>query len=129
MSDYPDSQELKKLELWKPLGNVSELVEFVESISNYDPVRVRVGRDSFNHKKIMKVEYHTMGWSGNEDIIESLGKSKSLFWFMYWQKSVRGGHYYFEIPLWAWERDKVRANAKPKRELAPKPLPKRTKHQ
>ena len=120
MGEYPDSSELRRLERWKPLGSARELVEYLESISNYDPVRVRVGRDSFSRKKIMKVEYHTMGWSGNEDIIESLRKSKSLFWFFYWQRSDRGGHYYFEIPLWAWERAVQTNEHKSSSKLAPK---------
>ena len=40
-----------------------------------------------------KIELHTGGWSGNEEIIEIL--RKSLFWVLYWEKSERGGHYYF----------------------------------
>jgi len=43
----------------------------------------------------MKLELHTGGWSGNEDIIEAL--KKSYFWIFYWEKSVKGGHYYFTI--------------------------------
>lgn len=120
MSDYPDSSDLRKIERWSHETSARDLVEFLEQVSNYEPVRIRVGRSDFNKKKIMKVEYHTMGWSGNEDIIGSLQKSKSLFWMMWWQKSERGGHYYFEIPLWAWERDtSVRAKDKPTGTLAP----------
>jgi hypothetical protein len=43
-----------------------------------------------------KLELHTGGWSGNEEIISVL--QNSMFWVMYWQKSERGGHYYFELP-------------------------------
>lgn len=42
------------------------------------------------------IELHTGGWSGNEEIIEVL--KASMFWCMYWRKSERGGHYYFELP-------------------------------
>lgn len=44
----------------------------------------------------LKLEIHTGGWSGHEEIIGVL--MNTLFWHMYWIKSERGGHYYFEIP-------------------------------
>ena len=44
------------------------------------------------------LELHTGGWSGNEMIISALERSDSLFWTFYWQKSERGGHYYFKLP-------------------------------
>lgn len=43
-----------------------------------------------------QLELHTGGWSGNEEIISVL--QESMFWYLYWQKSERGGHYYFELP-------------------------------
>ena len=48
-------------------------------------------------KKVLRLELHTAGWSGNEEIIRAL--QKSLFWTFYWQKTYRGGHYYFKINL------------------------------
>jgi hypothetical protein len=47
-------------------------------------------------KRKLKLECHTQGWSGNEDIMEALIKNK-WFWMAFWKKSERGGHYYFEI--------------------------------
>ena len=41
------------------------------------------------------LELHTCGNSDNEAIIEIL--STTMFWHMFWDKSVRGGHYYFII--------------------------------
>lgn len=41
-----------------------------------------------------KLELHTGGWSGNEDIIYSL--KKNFFWAFFWESSRRGGHYYFD---------------------------------
>ena len=43
-----------------------------------------------------RLELHTAGWSGNEDIIVAL--QQSLFFSFYWQRSYRGGHYYFQLP-------------------------------
>lgn len=43
-----------------------------------------------------KLELHTGGWSGNEDTIQAL--QDSFFFTMFWEKTYRGGHYYFKIP-------------------------------
>ncbi|MFA5247922.1 MAG: hypothetical protein WCX79_00615 [Candidatus Paceibacterota bacterium] len=48
-------------------------------------------------KNTRELELHTGGWSGNEEIISALEKNK-VFWILYWQKTERGGHYYFNIP-------------------------------
>lgn len=104
MKEYPDTADLRKIERWQSLESMKDLIEFIEGVCNYDMVRWRFGRSNWDRKKCVKVEMHTGGWSGNEDIIESLKKSKSLFWFCYWQKSLRGGHFYFEVPLWAWQK-------------------------
>jgi hypothetical protein len=50
-------------------------------------------REFKNGKFKFKLELHTGGWSDNETIISDL--ESNFFWFLYWQKSVRGGHYYF----------------------------------
>ena len=39
-------------------------------------------------------EYHTGGWSGNEDIINVL--SQSWLWSMFLERYDAGGHYYFK---------------------------------
>lgn len=43
------------------------------------------------------LEIHTGGWSENEDIIEALEDNQYYFWELFWWKSERGGHYWFEI--------------------------------
>ena len=40
------------------------------------------------------IELHTYGWSGNEAIADAL-QDNTYFWTMFWEKSERGGHYYF----------------------------------
>lgn len=42
------------------------------------------------------LEIHTLGWSENEEILDKF--MQSMFWVLFWTKSERGGHYYFEIP-------------------------------
>lgn len=62
-------------------------------------------------KKVLKLELHTCGWSGNEDVIEAL-KENRFFFMLYWEKTVRGGHYYFTIkPIDFKKGDKVREDA------------------
>ncbi len=39
---------------------------------------------------------HTGGWSENEEIIMAL--QNTTFWAICWEKSERGGHYYFSVP-------------------------------
>lgn len=41
-------------------------------------------------------QYHTGGWSGNEDIIRAL--QDSPFWYLYLTRYDAGGHYYFRLP-------------------------------
>ena len=40
---------------------------------------------------------HTGGWSGNEEIMSAV--QSTMFWYFYWTRIERGGHYYLEI----WE--------------------------
>lgn len=42
------------------------------------------------------LELHTGGWSGNEDLIDAMKRNKWFFVY-FWEKSVRGGHYWFEL--------------------------------
>ena len=42
-----------------------------------------------------KLELHTWGWSGNEDIIIALQMNKAFWKFL--KKEEAGGHYYFEL--------------------------------
>mgnify|MGYP000950782173 CR=1 FL=1 len=93
--NYPTEEELDQLK--KYCGhfgvpnfniNVNKLLDFLHKIWWLPDLGVEHdGR---------KLELHTGGWSGNEEIISVL--QNSMFWVMYWQKSERGGHYYFELP-------------------------------
>lgn len=42
------------------------------------------------------LELHTLGWSGNEEIISAL--MHTAFWWISWWRITRGGHYYLEVP-------------------------------
>ena len=89
---YPTVDELKEIREWDiatkgPMG----LVRYVQERWKYGEVVVA-------GKKVIYFKLHTMGWSGNEEIIGAL-QDNTLFWMMYWQQSKRGGHYWFKIDL------------------------------
>jgi len=90
--NYPDEASLKAIEKWDILKNgVQGLLDLVEE-NTYTPD----WSFSVTGKRIFRFEYHTGGWSGNEDVIVAL-KNNLLFWPMFWEKSTKGGHYYFRI--------------------------------
>ena len=47
------------------------------------------------------IELTTGGWSENEEIIDKI--ADTMFWFLFWQESKRGGYYKFvyidKIPM------------------------------
>lgn len=87
---YPTDEELEAIEQYDICKDgVNGLLDMLEATWYYGhPYFVREGE---------KLELHTGGWSGNEEIIGALERNPA-FWAFYWQKSERGGHYYFEIP-------------------------------
>jgi len=83
---YPTEGTLEKIRIW-PLQNFRALIEFVGELWRYPEYWEVAGR---------KIEAHTGGWSGNEEIIGAL-KGNQMFWSCCWQSSKRGGHYEFEL--------------------------------
>lgn len=89
--------------------------EYLDWIKKYDPLKmklidfVEMLRDGWNDSEwgyILRrsrgeyrtLELHTGGWSGNEEIISAL-QSNYMFWQICFYKHIRGGHYWFRIPL------------------------------
>lgn len=83
---YPTEETLAYIENYSGGLNPIPLVEFILEAWAYPDYAV------WNPPIL---ELHTGGWSGNESIIAAL--EKTMFWALYWQKSERGGHYYFKI--------------------------------
>lgn len=91
---YPDEASLKEIKEWDILKQgVQGLLDLVEENTNLVDFSF-----SITGKRVLRFEYHTGGWSGNEDVIGAL-RENMLFFSMYWEKSTRGGHYYFRIRL------------------------------
>ena len=65
----------------------------IRALLDYIEPRWEYGDWGFKRTK-HKLELHTGGWSGNEDIIAAL-QENFPFWAMYWLCSRRGGHYTF----------------------------------
>ena len=61
-----------------------------------------------------KLELHTGGWSGNEDVIEALQPRRPRnvnFWYLSWEWAKRGGHYGFGLSqLRQLEREREASN-------------------
>ena len=99
MINYPTEEELDYIKNYNILENdIIDLIEFIRSIWWPSGWGFKL-----SGKNVLKLELHTGGWSGNEDIIYALKQTK-LFWVACWVKSVRGGHYYFEIRLKMFEK-------------------------
>ena len=90
--NYPDEASLKAIREWDILKNgVNGLVDLIEENTNWPDWSFSIAG-----KRVLRFEYHTGGWSGNEDVIDAL-RENLLFWSMFWRKSTVGGHYYFRI--------------------------------
>ena len=91
--NYPTKAQLNKIEKWDfAQKSIMSLIEYVMSLWKY----AECGYFEIKGKKVIKVRMSTAGWSGNESIIGAL-QNNVIFWTFYWEKSVRGGHYFFKI--------------------------------
>lgn len=89
---YPTDSALKNLENFD--GTIQEYLEAVRVLWNWPD------RYCLRGKRVLKLYLSTGGWSGNESVIQAM--QGSMFWYSFWQKSQRGGHYWFRIQLkWA----------------------------
>ena len=96
---YPHNFELERIKGWNiQKDGVEGLLDLIEECWHWPELgfNKRNGRTRFIKKSCIKVELHTGGWSGNEDIIRAL-QEQDMFWLLYWVKSERGGHFYFEV--------------------------------
>ena len=70
-------------------NNFLEGISVIEKYWNQDYGTFDIeGKDG-----IIKLELTTGGWSDNEVLINEI--SNTMFWFLWWQESKRGGYYKF----------------------------------
>ena len=92
--EYPTDEQLKIISEWDTLEKpVTELIDYVRALWWMPEWGFHL-----KGKRVLRLELHTAGWSGNEDIIGAL-LSNRPFWFLYWRKSTAGGHYWFTIRI------------------------------
>ena len=97
---YPTNKELKEISNWDIIKRgVTDLLDYIEELWWCDNTGFLL-----KGKRKLRLELHTWGWSGNESVINAL--QKTMFWFLCWQKSIRGGHYYFKIDLKSFKAGK-----------------------
>ena len=92
MDRYPSEEELKTIEEWpiKSAADCIALARYCQSIWEYEDAFTITG------KRVIRVNFSTLGWSGNESIVGALEKN----WFfgaIGWRESKRGGHYKYEF--------------------------------
>lgn len=87
---YPTDAALKRIEQWpvKSRGDCEALMTFVHSLWNY-PEDFYQSADGTWHVS-------TVGWSGNESLIDAMGRN-FVFWSLCWKQARRGGHYEFDL--------------------------------
>ena len=89
---YPTEEELETIRKWDWIdGDIRKLLDHVEECW-WEPE----WGFCLTGKRVLRLELHTGGWSGNEEIIGVL--QDTMFWTLYWERSKRGGHYIFKIP-------------------------------
>jgi hypothetical protein len=69
------------------VNNYEELIEYVLSIWTY-------GKDALIWDGKL-LEIHTLGWSGNEEILPRL--KNTALWLLKFRAQEAGGHYYFNV--------------------------------
>jgi hypothetical protein len=95
---YPTDEWLDFIKNYKPSESLP-LIKFVSDFLRYGWWMHEWGfvlHRKYNGKR--RLELHTGGWSGNEEIIDAI---KSNMWLTHFQMRYvmweTGGHYYFEI--------------------------------
>ena len=124
MGDYPTEKDLKFLRDYDLAKlPVKPLIEFIQSIWWYpEGIELRERKDDFksikdtndkvgSYQRYKVIHMHTIGWSGNEDIMAALEKNEWFFCF-FWESSKRGGHYCFEINMEEWDKNIEKKNVK-----------------
>ena len=87
----------KKLDAIGKAAKEADVEELIYLLNDYWIYKDRIVYKKNLETKKWSLYLSTGGWSDHEEVIGIL--EGSLFWFMYWQKSERGGHYWFEGKL------------------------------
>lgn len=107
--NYPDEQELDYIRNFDILKeHPINLVKYIREIwwpfnhddqeGKYSTFTIEEKEAEFTDQKVYWVECSTVGWSGNESILDALEDCKSFnsIFHVQWR---RGGHNIYEIPI------------------------------
>lgn len=97
LEGYPEEEELELIRKWDIKDSFGLIKYIKERWAYHDSIKETWIDDEFNKgKKLLRIEFHTCGWSGNESLIYALLDNHifKAFCYVEWH---RGGHYYFEI--------------------------------
>lgn len=93
---YPKNELITTIRNYHPdQGNIIKMIYLIchNWYHGEDGYKIYMADDG-----MVKLELHTLGWSGNEDVIKEVLKNDFLtegpMKYMRWE---RGGHYYFDI--------------------------------
>lgn len=87
VAGYPTESALQAVRDWNPTDGRG-LLAFLRSIW-WHPAAITEGEDG-------TWSVSTVGWSGNEDLINAL-MDNHIWWTLHWESSRRGGHYVFKV--------------------------------
>jgi hypothetical protein len=92
---YPEKHELDKIVKWEG-DNIIEIIDFIESLWYYDDsIKRKWHKDRF-FGWCLRFELITMGWSGNESVINAMLRN-FIFGTVWYAEWFRGGKHVFEI--------------------------------
>jgi len=81
---YPDEGSLKQITEWDlKTKDLYGLLDLIKENTHWEDRQIHI-----KGKRVIRLEYHTGGWSGNEDVIRALERNP-FFWILFWQKSIR----------------------------------------
>jgi len=91
MNDYPRECVLKEIAEYNILEDgVQGYLDLIKRVWHTPDWGFRLAG-----KRVLRLYLSTGGCSDNEEIIAAM--QENLFWLLHWQRSDRGGHYYFKI--------------------------------
>ena len=88
---YPTDDTLKKITEWD-WKHTDKLFELLRKLWAYNEYWTQT-----DNGENITYNISTMGWSGNESIIDAL-EENYIIWHFTWIQTRRGGHYIFELP-------------------------------
>lgn len=80
---YPEQHELDAIKNWD-IKDVFALIVYIKERWTYDTIQMQWGKDKLFKMPVLFLEMHTIGWSGNESIINALLENKMfhLMWYV-----------------------------------------------